>query len=234
MVVAVVGIGIVAGGFLNFVYQVQGAEPLGLEAPAEAIVVLTGGPNRIDAGLELLADGRAKRMLISGVGGRASAAALGREAARPVEAARLFACCVDLGRAALDTLGNAEEARDWIRRNGYRDVLVVTADYHMPRAMLEFRRALAPPAEEDAEGEVDAEGGEDAEGAEQPDPPQPVFLRPWPVPTPLVRQDDWYRDPAAIRRLGGEWIKYLSAQSRGWFGSEVLKTVLSPDQAGER
>ena len=196
--------GAAIGGFLNFVHEVRGLEErAAAEAPAsDAVVVLTGGPRRINAGLELISAGRGERLLISGVNPVTSGNAIQRTAAATdaVERARLFACCVDLGRRAADTVGNAVEARDWIRARGFDDVLVVTANYHMPRSLLEFERALAEA------------GGEAA----------PVRLVAWPVSTPLI-EGDWYRDPAAIRRLAAEWVKYLSAQSKGWFGAEFLK-----------
>ena len=203
LVLFIIG-GAAVGGFLNFVHEVQSLpERSAADAPAgDAVVVLTGGPRRIDAGLELLGAAKGARLLISGVNPVTSAGAIQRTAgAGDVgERARLFRCCIDLGREALDTVGNASEARDWIRARGFADVHVVTADYHMPRSLLEFERALA------------------LDGADAP----AVRLRPWPVATPLL-QGAWYRDPAAVRRLGGEWVKYLSAQSKGWFGAEILK-----------
>ena len=213
VVVFVVG-GIAIGGFLNFVHQVRGTDAAAAaSAPkAEAVAVLTGGARRIDVGLELLSEGRAERMLISGVNERTSGAAIAdaaRGATDESERARLFACCIDLGRDALDTVGNAAEARDWIRERGFSHVLVVTADYHMPRSLLEFRRALA----DGGAGEVE-DGGEGE---------KPVRLTPWPVTTAALQADGWYADPPAIRRMVGEWGKYLSAQSKGWFGAEFLK-----------
>lgn len=105
----------------------------------DAIVVLTGGPGRIERGLALLDAGRARRMLISGVD----------RAVRPRELAvqyprsgKSFACCVDLGREAVDTRSNAEETADWMRRRGYRSVRLVTTDWHLPRARFELRHAL--------------------------------------------------------------------------------------------
>ena len=192
--------GAAIGGFLSFVHQVQEMEQQAAAAApqADAVVVLTGGPGRIDAGLELLSAERGARLLISGVNPATSGLAIQRAAAagEVSERARLFSCCVDLGRRAADTVGNAAEARDWIGERKFARVLVVTADYHMQRALLEFERALEEAS--------------------------PVQLLPWPVRTSLL-EGAWYRDPAAIRRLGGEWVKYLSAQSKGWFGAEFLK-----------
>ena len=226
--------GIAVGGFLNFVHQVQSAEPLPLAAlpKADAVVVLTGGPRRIDAGLDLLGAERGARMLVTGVNEATSSAALENvtgEADDAAERARLFDCCIDLGREARDTVGNAVEARDWIRARGYRHVIVVTADFHMPRSLLEFRRALkeapvvaAATVESEASAEASKTEASKAE-ASKAEAPAPVRLTPWPVLTPDLRADDWYTRPQSVRRMLGEWIKYLSAQSKGWFGAELLK-----------
>ena len=107
--------------------------------PTDAIVVLTGGAGRIDRGLALLQQGAAKRMLISGVD----------RSVRPAELAdryevpeRLFACCVTLGRAAIDTRSNAIETAQWLERRHFRTVRLITTDWHMRRAALELRQAL--------------------------------------------------------------------------------------------
>ena len=107
--------------------------------PADGIVVLTGGQDRIPEAVELLSAARGKRLLISGVNAAVSAETLARQLPR---AAALFQCCVDLDHRALNTAGNAEEAANWASRNSHRSLIVVTSGYHMPRAMIEFRRAL--------------------------------------------------------------------------------------------
>ena len=105
----------------------------------DAIVVLTGGPGRIDRGLAVLRAGEAKRMLVSGVD----------PDVKPREFAveykinpKTFACCIDLGWQAVDTRSNAEETAKWVHRHGYRSVRLVTTDWHMPRARLELAHAL--------------------------------------------------------------------------------------------
>ncbi|MET0369880.1 MAG: YdcF family protein [Sphingobium sp.] len=107
--------------------------------PTDAIVVLTGGAGRIDRGLALIEQGAAKRMLISGVD----------RSVRPVELAaqyhvplRLLACCVTLGREAIDTRSNAIETANWLQRRDYKSVRLITTDWHMRRAALELRQAL--------------------------------------------------------------------------------------------
>lgn len=110
------------------------------EAPkaADAIVVLTGGVDRIEAALRLLAEGRAPLLLVSGVAAKADLADLGRRA--PLDAEH--AGRVTLGRVAQSTAGNAAETALWSRAHGAKRLIVVTAGYHMPRALLELHRAL--------------------------------------------------------------------------------------------
>lgn len=105
----------------------------------DAIVVPTGGPGRIDRGIALLRAHAAQRMLVTGVA----------PGVRPIDLAKeyrtapaLFACCIDLGREAVDTRSNAEETSKWVRSHGYRSVRLVTSDWHMRRARLELVNAL--------------------------------------------------------------------------------------------
>lgn len=105
----------------------------------DAIVVPTGGAGRVARGLVMLEAGRAKRMLVTGVDRRVREGefAVAQEASR-----RTIACCVDLGREAVDTRSNGSETARWIERRGYRSVRLVTTDWHMPRARFELERAL--------------------------------------------------------------------------------------------
>lgn len=105
----------------------------------DAIVVLTGGPGRIDRGLGLLREGAAKRMLISGVDRDVRPSELARQYHVPLA---LFDCCVTLGREAIDTRSNAIETSDWIARRHYRSVRLITTDWHMRRAEFELRQAM--------------------------------------------------------------------------------------------
>ncbi len=109
-------------------------------APGEAdgIVVLTGGADRIDAGLRLLADGRAPFLLVSGVARGADLVDLVRRV--PLDMGQ--ASRITLGREAQSTSGNAAETAPWVRAHDVRRLIVVTAGYHMPRALLELHRAL--------------------------------------------------------------------------------------------
>lgn len=112
--------------------------------PTDAVVVLTGGPGRIDRGLALLRQGTAKRMLVSGVGRQVKPHEL--SAQYKIEAG-LMRCCIDLGHEAVDTKSNAQETAAWVRKRGYRTVRLVTADWHMPRAELELAAQLGPDVE---------------------------------------------------------------------------------------
>lgn len=106
---------------------------------ADGIVVLTGAPHRIQAGLALLDRGLATRLLISGVNPVTKAQDLKRIVKSGEDH---FDCCVDLGYLALNTRGNADEIRKWARRHGFTRLIVVTSNYHMVRALAEISRVM--------------------------------------------------------------------------------------------
>jgi len=135
-----------AGALLVLVYAlgfilfgVTLGDPAGAEK-TDAIVVLTGGPNRIERGFDLLRDGEAKRMLIAGADPSVTRADLQRRLGRG--SGRVLRCCVDLGSESVDTRSNAEEAGRWMRRRGYDSLRLITSDWHMRRAGYEFRRHM--------------------------------------------------------------------------------------------
>lgn len=156
---------------------------------AEGMVALTGGSDRVlDAAL-LLARGKADRLLITGVNRATRGATLAK--ILPVSP-ELFDCCVDLGYAALDTAGNARETRDWARaRNITRSLIVVTSNYHMPRALAEISAAM-------------------------PD----VELHPFPVVSEHVNVADWASDLRVARFIGKEYVKYIGSMLRARFLSD--------------
>ena len=124
-------------GFVFFAVTLgDSADP---QAETDAIVVLTGGSGRIEHAVEVLAQDKAKRLLVSGtdplVTKRDLVDLLGGQG-------RLIRCCVDLGSESVDTRSNAEEARRWLERRGYSSLRLITSDWHMRRAGFEFDRVL--------------------------------------------------------------------------------------------
>jgi uncharacterized SAM-binding protein YcdF (DUF218 family) len=124
----------IALGFLWFLHQVAPSERA-LDGKADGIVVLTGGASRIEDAIDLLANGRGQRLLISGVNPQTSEKEIAR--LRP-EHEKVFGCCVDLDRTAVNTITNATETRRWAKERGFKSLIVVTSNYHMPRAMAEL------------------------------------------------------------------------------------------------
>jgi uncharacterized SAM-binding protein YcdF (DUF218 family) len=105
----------------------------------DAIVVLTGGPGRLDRGLVLLAAHRAQRLFVSGVDRTVRKQELAKRTGRPQA---LFDCCVDLGKESVDTRSNATETAKWLEAHHYRSVRFITTDWHMPRAHSDLNRAI--------------------------------------------------------------------------------------------
>jgi uncharacterized SAM-binding protein YcdF (DUF218 family) len=180
------------GAFLMFTLQVAGSDdgPARVSAlPADGIVVLTGGRDRVQHALGLLSEGSGHRLLISGVNPETSADAIARETDA---AARWFSCCVDLGYGALNTWGNAAEARLWARTHRFQSMIIVTSAYHMPRSMAAMRAAL-------------------------PD----VRLVPHAVRHARLSVERWWADPAAAQVLAFEFVKYIVARVRLDLGARI-------------
>ena len=152
--------------------------------PTDGIVVLTGGSDRLREGLQLLADGKAKRLLISGVYREASLDDLLRQASVNLSQP-LRECCVTVGYRAGNTLGNATEAAEWAAANDVHSLRLVTADYHMPRSLLEFSHALP--------------------GA---------LIVPHPVFPGEVKRERWWLWPGTASLVVSEYHKYLAALVR--------------------
>lgn len=169
-------------GYVGFALSLERAETTHV-IQADGVVALTGGADRVLEAAELLARGQARRLLITGV----NRSTRGHHLARLLPVSRdLFACCVDLGYKAQDTAGNALETRDWARAHGIaRSLIVVTSNYHMPRALVELSAALP---------EVD--------------------LYPFPVVSERIRIADWPRDATVARFIAAEYVKYLLAVAR--------------------
>ncbi|WP_375457988.1 YdcF family protein [uncultured Enterovirga sp.] len=134
---ALVGVAFLAG-FASFLFSLEHAE----RAPAtstDGIVVLTGGAQRIEDAIELLAKGYAGRLLITGVNERTSRETIKRLTPGQRE---FVECCVDLDYRAQNTVGNAAEIALWVRSRGFTSLIVVTSNYHLPRTLAELDEAL--------------------------------------------------------------------------------------------
>ncbi|WPZ34993.1 YdcF family protein [Thalassobaculum sp. OXR-137] len=161
---------------------------------ADAIVVLTGGSRRLDEGVALLETDAAPVLFVSGVDervdGKGIRSLLDDGDTRLPD--KLIDCCLVLGHGATDTIGNARETAIWMAVGDRTSVVLVTSNYHMPRAMLEFAHAMPE-----------------------------VRIIPHPVIPPDVRLDSWYRYPGTLALLANEYSKYLFATARvtvaGWF-----------------
>lgn len=170
-------------GLFAFADRVRRLTPPEEPARADAIVALTGpSAERINAAMRLLEQDKGSKLFISGVNPEVRRREL-RELTPGSN--RLFDCCVELGFEAEDTIGNAQEIAFWARDNGYRRLIVVTSDYHMPRSLLEIRSA-APELQ----------------------------LIPYAVPTPSLDDSGWWRAAVTAKRMTLEYLKYLAVLGR--------------------
>lgn len=194
LLVAAVALSIAwAFGLARFVENLPRAVAAASEQ-ADAVVVLTGGSRRLDEGVALLEAGAAPVLFVSGVDervdGRGIRSLLDDGDTRLPD--RLIECCLVLGYGATDTIGNARETQIWMQVGNRRSLLLVTSNYHLPRAMLEFGHAM----------------------------PETRII-PHPVIPQDVRLDAWYRYPGTLALLANEYSKYLFATARvtvaGWF-----------------
>jgi len=181
MAAGATGLILLAGGFVRFVSSIASDE-VSLESRADGIVALTGAAGRIPDAIELLATERGKRLLITGVHRATSS----REIARITPLySKYFTCCIDLDRSALNTFGNALETRRWAREHNFNSLIVVTSNWHMPRAMAELAHQL-------------------------PD----VTLIAYPVISEKVKTEPWWSNTDTARLLLAEYSKYLFALMR--------------------
>src|ERR1700726_3698613 len=182
-VVAVLAIVFVSAaiGFIGFLSQLRGAE-IKPDRKADGIVVLTGGSSRVSDAMELLAGGYGQRLLISGVHPTNAARDISRSLP---DNQQLLRCCVDLDRSAVNTRSNAAETRRWVRERGFKSLIVVTSNYHMPRAIVELSHAM-------------------------PD----VTLIPFSVVGDKWRDEPWWTSSTTFRLLLSEYAKYVAAELR--------------------
>ena len=183
LAILLVALMIWGAGLMAFVARVQRSTPAVEPTMADGIVALTGSSDlRIEAATALLEAGKAQRMLVSGVDPRVR-----RPALRSITGAQqdIYDCCIDLGFAAADTLGNARETTEWARAKRYRRLILVTADFHMPRALLELRSSM----------------------------PEAV-VQPYPIAKAPLDAEHWWRTSLGARRMTIEYCKYLAVLLR--------------------
>lgn len=181
MAAGATGLILLAGGFVWFVSNIA-SEEVTIDTRADGIVALTGAAARIPDAIELLATNRGKRLLITGVHRATSSKEIAR--LTPLYT-KYFTCCIDLDRTALNTLGNALETRRWAREHNFNSLIVVTSNWHMPRAMAELEHQL-------------------------PD----VTLTPYPVISEKVKSEPWWSSVDTARFLFAEYLKYILAIAR--------------------
>jgi uncharacterized SAM-binding protein YcdF (DUF218 family) len=127
-----------AVGFIVFAFTL--GRPASAKAqPTDAAVVLTGASGRIEHAVDVVRDGKAKRLLVAGADPSVTKADLAR---RIPGSGKLIKCCVDLGSESVDTRTNAEEAQRWLAQHRFRSVRLITSDWHMRRARYEFDKEL--------------------------------------------------------------------------------------------
>jgi uncharacterized SAM-binding protein YcdF (DUF218 family) len=175
------GVAALGLGFVDFAATLTTAETRPVDH-ADGLVVLTGGADRVSDAVTLLADGRADRLLITGVNPSTSLADLARS--RP-QLRTLVDCCVTLGYRALDTAGNAQETAEWVTDHKIRSLIVVTSNYHMPRALAEISHVV-----------------------------HGVRLYAYPVVTGAARDVPWWSNPQRTRLLVSEYLKYIVVMAK--------------------
>jgi uncharacterized SAM-binding protein YcdF (DUF218 family) len=168
-------IAIYVAGFLIFVATLPERPTQTLKA--DGIVALTGGDARVDAAVALFEGGAGKRLLISGVNKVSSK----DEIKKISGGGKRFQCCADIGYAAEDTYGNAEEAAAWTAHHRFKSLILVTASYHMPRSLRLFHSMMPG-----------------------------VKVIPYPVEPAGVNLSQWWR-PGTLHLLHNEYLKYVAS-----------------------
>ena len=183
LLVLLVVLGLAIASFQKFVLTLPNDDTK-LSAPIDGLVVATGGQLRIQKGVELLAGGKADRMLISGVGKGITKELLKENLAISNRQARFFDCCVEIEFTATDTNGNAQATFEWMQKHALDDILLVSANYHLPRAELIFKQYL---------------------------PENSVYFQA--VNPPDLKLSAWYSNWQTTRLLLKEYLKYIYVKS---------------------
>ena len=179
-------------GFFIFTGSIQRSQPE--PRTADGIAVLTGGVARIDEAMKLLTQQKAKRLLITGVNRTTSTEELKQLAS---QGDQLFSCCVDIDKEARNTIDNATETSQWVAQHHYTSIIMVTSNYHMPRALAELGRVMPG-----------------------------VTLIPYSVVDNNVHLDRWWSYPGTTKLLLSEYLKYLPALGR-LGATDLVRMLLS-------
>ncbi|MDD2325582.1 MAG: YdcF family protein [Alphaproteobacteria bacterium] len=174
------------GGFVTFLdtvstYHEPDHETL---ATSEAVVVLTGGSERLMTGLWLLQTGKGQKLFVSGVYPSVTLETIKGYRDVPEETK---SCCIELGYEAGNTAGNAKEVKAYMTRQSLRSMILVTANYHMPRSLLLLKREMPE-----------------------------IEIVPYPVTPDTVDLSNWWRRIGTASLLALEYCKYLYAFVRVW------------------
>ncbi len=169
-------------GFIAFALKVERQSTIPGQQ-ADGMIVLTGSADRIPDAIELFSKGHARRLLITGVHPGITRVEIGHLSPKFRD---LINCCMDLGYEAMNTFGNAREARRWVEQHEIeKSIIVVTSNYHMPRALAELHDAL------------------------------PQFtLIPYPVVSIRMREVGWWQSTQTLRLIGTEYVKYVLVSGR--------------------
>jgi uncharacterized SAM-binding protein YcdF (DUF218 family) len=179
-------------GFIVFANSID-REVRKPQQTADGIVVLTGGTSRIDRAMKLLAAGKARRVFITGVYRNTTVEELKQLAS---QGDQYFTCCVDIDKEARNTIDNATKTSEWVALHGYHSIIVVTSNYHMPRALAELAREM----------------------------PGVTFI-PYPVVDNNVHVRRWWAYPGTTNLLLSEYLKYLPALGR-LGATDLVRNVL--------
>ena len=180
LIACVVLLAIFISGLQYFVLNLP-SQKNGQTPSSDGIVVITGGQQRLDTGLHLLANDVAAKLLISGVGNGLNKVILANELRLNKRQRDMLMCCAELEFTATDTRENAIAAKKWIEANKLSSFYLVTANYHMPRARLAFEY-------------------------EMPD----INIHYWPVNPSDLQLSEWWKKPRLLRLLTREYVKYLA------------------------
>jgi len=154
--------------FVDFVYKTYSVAPR--EVRTDAVVVLAGGRGRIEEGVKLYQEGQGRQLFLIGVDPLVKKG----ELYKGPDPEGVF-----LEKVSRNTLENAIYARDLLAKHQVSSITLITSRYHMKRAILIFRNALA----------------------------KDVAIYPHPVDSRNLKED-WWVHGGSFKLLFSEFYKY--------------------------